>query len=93
MTDSKGNELKIGDKVIVLLEYLQLEKDNKCAVIISFRGEEEALVKFKKYQYNLHDGNCTGEEGYYWYCVSEELQKIDDCLKIKIRKLKRLIKK
>lgn len=96
MTDVKSNELKINDKVVFSsLEYSYLK--NLKGKIIEFRNDmffDDILVEFDKYNILFHEGKGQGKGyGYYWYCVSEELQKVDDCLKIKIRKLKKLIKK
>lgn len=96
MTDAKGNELKINDRIIFTsLDYSFLK--NLKGKIIEFRNNsyfDDILVEFDKYYDYFHDGNGQRKgHGYYFFCEPKELTKINNCLKLKIRKLKRLIKK
>lgn len=97
--DAKGNLLKIGDKVQVsLLSYRKWKdiksKNPKLALYTDYEAYISTLNRFN----NLIDkilffGNgLINLENTAYSFYSSELIKID-CLKIKVRKLKKLLKK
>lgn len=77
--DAKGNLLKVGDRV-------------KC--IIGIEGDAYSIILNKIYRIFSIDDEIiyiSKEDGDGWY--SFRFVKVNDCLKNKIRKLKRLLNK